>query len=342
PAVKDFEESTATIMLQGDEASDELDELEGIFTSAIECADEDPDRALALLRGTIHESDRMLRHSDTAGQAMDARFYLIYGSALHCLTEVSSEDDAPTFRELARQRLAQADALCAEGDTELLARVRLAQAKVELAMLAAEEATGAPLEALDRAVAVLPRLPHEEGDDMSDYDDEEELKREQQRIDGTLAVTDLVLSLVESQRVDSATAGELIGWCEAQTRNLLVETADSDRRHALGHVLHLRASALLEGGDFDDEARDDARELLEEAQDLLGNAESAAVLLLRGEIELNLGNVMETKDDQEQLYAEAVATFKRVQAMGELPDEYAQLVEEMDAPASSGDGYDSD
>ncbi|KAJ2247479.1 hypothetical protein GGI13_005025, partial [Coemansia sp. RSA 455] len=56
--VNDFdEENTATIMLKNDleEDANEMDELEGIFDSAMEeLSGGDSERAITLLRGTIH------------------------------------------------------------------------------------------------------------------------------------------------------------------------------------------------------------------------------------------------------------------------------------------------
>ncbi|KAJ1735167.1 hypothetical protein LPJ61_000695 [Coemansia biformis] len=326
PAVNDFEESTATIMLQGDENSDELDELEGIFTSAIECADEDPQRAISLLRGTIHESDRLLRISDVDDRQMDARFYLIYGSALYSLTEVSEDDDTLTFLELAHQRLSQADALCmagGEAEAVVFGRVRLALAKVELAMLAADESRDMPLESLDRAVQALQLASPAADVDAADTEQRE----------GPLAVVSLVLSLVDSQRVGDSAAAELASWCETQARKLPGDKA----KHALAQALWLRANALIDCSELGPEIR----ELFREAQALLADADASDVLILRGEIELNMGNVQEEEEDQERCYAMAVATFKRVQAMGALPDSFAQFVDEI-GPADDDDDSDEE
>ncbi|KAJ2694593.1 hypothetical protein H4R19_005903, partial [Coemansia spiralis] len=192
---------------------------------------------------------------------------------------------------------------------------------VELAMLAADEARGVPLETLNRAALALQLVPQDE--------------QQQQQGEGPVALVSLVLSLVDSQRVGDDAAAELVYWGEAQAREL---PASEDAKQVLAHALFLRTSALLER----DELGAGTASLLTEAHGLLAGAETAAALLMRGEIELNLGNVQAEEADQERHYAAAVATFKRVQAMGELPDAFAQFVDDMDAPGSDGSDNASD
>ncbi|KAJ2783083.1 hypothetical protein H4R18_001904 [Coemansia javaensis] len=342
PAVRDFEDSTATVVLQGDEGSNELDELEGIFDSAIASADEDPERALALLRGTIHESDRMLRARDAAAAAdddqppLEARFYLVYGSALFALAELdeAAEGDRPALLEAARERLEQARALCEDRDRPLLWRVHLALAKAELEILAVDEAAAVPLPSLDRAMQSLEAASSSEGP----------LPQREE----PLAVVDLVLSLADSQRVGPRVAAELAAWGADQARRL----PGAEARHMLGRALWVRASALTDKAEAEEEEEDDdnedettttepVRTLLAEAAELLADAEDSDTLLLRGEVEINLGNALDgDADAQERAYAAAVATFRRVQAMGALPEQFAEYIDAFENPASDDDGGD--
>ncbi|KAJ1793072.1 hypothetical protein LPJ59_004762, partial [Coemansia sp. RSA 2399] len=119
--INDFDEANmATIMLKNTTGENgeatEVDELEGIFDSAMgELGADSTERALTLLRGTIHECDRILRlhHHDANEVPLEPKFYYIYGTALYSITELAEEVDEATkerkeYLELALERLDQA------------------------------------------------------------------------------------------------------------------------------------------------------------------------------------------------------------------------------------------
>lgn len=66
--------------------------------------EKNPSEALALLRGTIHESDRILRNWESE-QSLPPLFYYTYGSALYELGFINEEEDLDSYLEAAEERL---------------------------------------------------------------------------------------------------------------------------------------------------------------------------------------------------------------------------------------------
>ncbi|KAJ2497527.1 hypothetical protein GGH96_005020 [Coemansia sp. RSA 1972] len=318
--VADFaDETTATVMLRGDDTN-EIDELEGIFTSALEALGEGEDeRALTLLRGTVHESDRLLRLHDTTGEGeLEPRFYFIYGSALYSLAEASQEiEDRGVYLELALHRLEQAKETMGD-DVEARVCMALAKVKLEIAAEAGSEDVDAAVQALDQAVQAFGT-----NDEAAQV----------------LEASDLVLSLADSQRLPTRASSRLIEWGMAQARSLLKSQPDSDEcRCILARSLWLQASALIND---DDEISDTLlfAKLLNEAVEVLESTESSVGLILRGEVEINLGNAQDEEAEMEHWYTTAVATFRRAEEMGELPEQFVQFIDDFE---NGSDGSDSD
>ncbi|KAJ2852244.1 hypothetical protein IWW36_000386 [Coemansia brasiliensis] len=317
--VNDFDdENTATVMLRGEDA-DEIDELEGIFDSALEALSEDQaEKAITLLRGTIHESDRLLRLNDTEKESkMEPRFYFIYGSALYGLAELSPEiDDRDMYLELAQHRLEQAEEII--GEEPFAWRVYLGLAKVHMEIAAEADSESSACSGIQRALEYLKKAI----DALKATQAEEAVNEE------TLAAIDLALSLADSQRLPEQAAAKLIGWGESNAR-LLAENASSDAKYLLARALWLRASSLIDESDEISD-REEFTKLLSEATELLDGIESCDGLLLLGEIEINLGNVQEDELDMESKYKQAVATFRRAQEKGEVPEQFIQFIDDFE------------
>ncbi|KAJ1945895.1 hypothetical protein FBU59_002177 [Linderina macrospora] len=314
--VNDFDdEKTATIMLKNEGAGEtnELDELEGIFDGALE-AIEDPERAVVLLRGTIHECDRMLRVHDEESTDetpdLDPKFYYIYGSALFSISELAEPEDKRQFLELAKLRLEQVEV---KGDEEFAWRVYSGLAKVALELSASDEEEEPKVDgALENFAKAL------------------ELAGEEIKEQESLATVDLVLSLADSHRLSNEDSLKLIQWGETTLKGLPQDAAAVKQGQA--RVNWLRASELLEQQDEETgevPEREAAVVLLTKAQNLLEGAEGDALLLL-GEVQLNLGNVMEEEEAQEEMYKKAVETFKKAQQNGDLPEQFAQFIEDFE------------
>ncbi|KAJ2455251.1 hypothetical protein EV183_000986 [Coemansia sp. RSA 2336] len=315
--VNDFDdENTATVMLRGEDAN-EIDELEGIFDSALEALGEDQDeKAITLLRGTIHESDRLLRLSDAENTQLEPRFYFIYGSALYGLAELSPEiDDKDMYLELAQHRLEQAKETV--GEEPFAWRVYLGLAKVHMEIAAEADSEDQACSGIQQALEYL----NQSIDALKKAQIEETLSSEM------LAAIDLVLSLADSQRLPDSAAAKLVGWGESNAR-LLAETAD-EAKYLLARALWLRASSLIDDADEVSDKQEFSK-LLKEATGLLDKVESCDGLLLLGEIEINLGNVQEDESDMENMYKQAAATFRRAQEKGEVPEQFIQFIDDFE------------
>ncbi|KAJ2745277.1 hypothetical protein GGI20_002300 [Coemansia sp. BCRC 34301] len=350
--VNDFDdENTATIMLKNDlEDANEMDELEGIFDSALEeLSGGDSERAVTLLRGTIHECDRILRVHDRDVEAgveaveIEPRFYYIYGTALYSMSDLCATELAEQrwgYLELARHRLEQAKEAMA-GQEPFAWRVYENLAKLALDLLAHEQEGK---EEDDDEVSE-PKLAAALSDLDSALDALVATNDAQQARLGALAMVELAQGLADSWQLGKAGSVALMDWSEAKLTTLTI--SDEDK----AEVCYLRArSRWIRAGVFlsqqDEETgevpeKDTFQQLLVEANELLAGAESREAVLLRGEVQLNLGNVHEG-DKQERLYKLAVEDFKSVQAYGELPEELAQFIEDFENEEDDDDSDDDD
>ena len=83
----------------GEEAT-QLDELKAMLEMA-ESTIDDPEKAIPLLRGVIHECDLMGRSGD--GMVEDVHYWIVYGDALLALGRVEFKDDAAQVSEFVRE-----------------------------------------------------------------------------------------------------------------------------------------------------------------------------------------------------------------------------------------------
>ncbi|CAO3577033.1 unnamed protein product [Absidia cylindrospora] len=86
------------------EEGDEVGEAAAIFEDAVGKLEKNPTEALALLRGTIHESDRILR-AWRSDEALPLLFYYTYGSALFELGRLAEDEEFEQFLEAAEERI---------------------------------------------------------------------------------------------------------------------------------------------------------------------------------------------------------------------------------------------
>ncbi|KAI8379643.1 nuclear pore complex subunit Nro1-domain-containing protein [Radiomyces spectabilis] len=102
---KDIPEGAQTVVLDKVvEEGDEIGEAAALYESAVEKFDKDPSAALSLLRGTVHESDRILRNW-ASEEALPLLFYLTYGSALYDLGRFTEDEEFEPYLEAAEERL---------------------------------------------------------------------------------------------------------------------------------------------------------------------------------------------------------------------------------------------
>ncbi|KAI9014474.1 negative regulator of Ofd1/Enhancer of translation termination 1 [Phycomyces nitens] len=148
------------------EEGDEVGEAAALYESAIEKMGNSPSEARALLRGTIHESDRILRNWD-ATKTMPLEFYFTYGSALFELGRLTEDEEFDPYLEAAEERLE--DGLShyetlenKEESAGMMNRIKVSLAKVWLSKAASEVDQGSDVipdlakRALDTLEEVVP------------------------------------------------------------------------------------------------------------------------------------------------------------------------------------------
>ncbi|KAI9311360.1 hypothetical protein BX666DRAFT_1868044 [Dichotomocladium elegans] len=151
------------------EEGDEIGEAAALFESALEkagkydtvCMEWDPDAALQLVRGTINESDRILRNWQGEERPPPA-FYLTYGSALYELGRMTEDDDFTPYLDAAEERLQDGldrfEALSDKsGHAETANKLRVALAKVWLSK-AASDVSDASADVPELAIKALDTL----------------------------------------------------------------------------------------------------------------------------------------------------------------------------------------
>ncbi|OMH82648.1 hypothetical protein AX774_g3863 [Zancudomyces culisetae] len=140
--VRDFEdERTATVVLKNVEGENvnEVDEIEEIYNNALEEVEDDKEKAVMLLSGTVHECNRIIQTNDGAKdkQPLPYKLYYLYGISLFDLSELDEPEDALEYLKLSLERLSQAKDIhetqvCEEKDTRIyvgLGKVNLSIAR---------------------------------------------------------------------------------------------------------------------------------------------------------------------------------------------------------------------
>ncbi|OZJ06156.1 hypothetical protein BZG36_01042 [Bifiguratus adelaidae] len=334
-----------TVMLDADvEEDDELSELQAIYQSAVQKLDSNPTEALALLRGAIHESDRMLRNWE-GDVSPPPTFHLVYGSALLDMGQLVQNEEPGPYYEAALERLeAGLESLSevkgdeTEKESVSVTKIHIQLAKTLLTQLQAmaslstdkkpspktietsqkqiEDAKGHVQKALEMPFGSSPA-------DVSFF--------------STLPqilllfsdVADLMDGLVDLDSQIPFYTFALDSLGQLQTKKVEL----TDDALAIGKMCLAQANAYLAEDDQaeDDQEEDDEDE--EEATDAPHATETIAVLekglgalkvtttnmtvdfyATRAELAINLGNFRD-ETDQEILYKEAVEDIKRIQAI---------------------------
>ncbi|KAI8083064.1 nuclear pore complex subunit Nro1-domain-containing protein [Halteromyces radiatus] len=158
---KDIPENAQTVVIDKVvEEGDEVGEAAALFENALEKLDKNPSEALTLLRGTVHESDRILRNWESE-QPLPSLFYYTYGSALYELGRLTEEEEFTPYLEAAEERLQDGfdhlKKIDQVTDDEVVNKMNITLAKIWLAkaaMLVDDDSTTIP----DLAVRALETL----------------------------------------------------------------------------------------------------------------------------------------------------------------------------------------
>ncbi|KAI7881185.1 hypothetical protein K492DRAFT_207026 [Lichtheimia hyalospora FSU 10163] len=169
-----------TVMLeQVVEEGDEIGEVVALYTSAmLKCETDDITAALPLFRGTINESDRILRNWD-AQERPPPKFYFAYGSALYELGRLSQDEEFEPYLDAAEERLDDGldrfNELQQDDKNEHMAyahKIRVALAKIWIAKAASQvqESTSSVPDIAVKALETLDQVLAEKDNELDTND----------------------------------------------------------------------------------------------------------------------------------------------------------------------------
>ncbi|ORX49388.1 hypothetical protein DM01DRAFT_1291142 [Hesseltinella vesiculosa] len=126
-------ENAQTVMISKEvDEGDEVGEVVALYEDAMSKLHSQPTEAATVLRGVIHESDRILRNWE-GEQPLPPAFYYTYGSALYQLGKLSDDDDPLAFVEAAEERLQNGLDHWSDEDSVDMHKLRLSLGNVLLA-----------------------------------------------------------------------------------------------------------------------------------------------------------------------------------------------------------------
>ncbi|KAJ3103198.1 inhibitor of Brome mosaic virus [Phlyctochytrium planicorne] len=343
---------TVPIMTEGDEEENDFLELRALYeTSLGKLGEGAAEEGAMLLRGVIHECDRMLRARDNAETNNDLEpltweFHFIYGSSLFRLgllgmeeesEETSGEETPLAFLDAAIDRFEAG--LEEESGKEswtlhqCLGRVLFEKANI-LVQSKTPDSVGdlvsRGLECFEKTISLLPSESKEE-----------EL----------IGLADIVLLHAESDTSEWEKHDKLWELARGWLDNVLKENPKSyEALRSKGSSGLIRANFILEsaeGGDSEhmDElegAIDDALFNLTEARTLGGEKDDVRLLKLLGETYVNKGNLLDERnetDDANDAYKAAVDCFKKVESLDStaLPNQFEEFIKSWEADADADD-----
>ncbi|KAJ1969450.1 hypothetical protein IWQ62_000617 [Dispira parvispora] len=334
------ESSQMSIPLELPEGADDLEELRHIYDAAFATLKTDSEHATVLFRGVIHECDRLLRlqaeQTPPSTPGLPPAFYWIYGMALFCLSELTEDQDALGFLELAEEHFnhglelidSASPSTRAKYDevgerlqlTDIQSRLTLACAKTRISqarILATQDMVKSAKTRrwlMSAAVEGFNKL----------IDHARQQGSEEMRLAGIpwlIQKMELIQSYAELLR-DQAEVDDLLQPGVEQLKKVLSDNSDNPKLwNSLGLSYWSLARFYLdqaEDVEDDEEKENDTKhqELLEKAKPYLaqcfealqkseqlfadGNPELSLLLLTLGEVSINLGNCLEDGEDREE------------------------------------------
>ncbi|KAI8967921.1 nuclear pore complex subunit Nro1-domain-containing protein [Mycotypha africana] len=336
-------ENAQTVVIDKEiEEGDEVGETAALFENAIEKLDSDPSSALALLRGTIHESDRILRNHDDQKdeKPLPAIFYYTYGSALYELGRLAEEEDFGPYLDAAEERLSEGLEL--KDSEEVIQKIYLSLAKVWLAKAASTVSQGQQeipemsvkaLEALDKHLVVDAKNVKavvELADIVQNHGD---LYENPESRDKFRLWAENVLEKVLKDEPNNAQALSALGLCKLSLANFILDNMDNsnedDEKTERTEEEEKAYKAILESKDYLEKAK---ATLIEE--DKL----SPQILSDLAETYLNEANLTLKEEEQAEIYTKAADAIKEAKKLIEeksldftLPEALTSYLEEFEA-----------
>ncbi|KAI8875508.1 hypothetical protein K501DRAFT_338665 [Backusella circina FSU 941] len=303
------------------EEGDEIGEAAALYESGIEKLETDTSAALSLLRGAVHESDRILRNWSSK-DPLPALFYYTYGSSLYELGRLSEEEDFESYLDAAEERLNDALEHVKEGDDELKNKLDVKLAMIWFAKAASTISEGGEtipelatraLETLKKAtsdskaspttIVELADIVQNHGDLYSNMESREKFT--------TWADNALVEVLKTEPKNTNAMIG--LGSSKLSLANFWLdqiqeeeEEEEEEERKELKDEEKKALEAILE-----------SRKHYEEAKEELAkhNMVTPQILSELAEVYLNHANLVLEEEEQNKIYQEAAKTIKDAQVL---------------------------
>ncbi|KAI8070889.1 nuclear pore complex subunit Nro1-domain-containing protein [Gongronella butleri] len=326
-------ENAQTVVINKEvDEGDEVGEVTALYEEAVEKQDkQQQSEAVTILRGVIHESDRILRNWDDAAP-LPLGFYRTYALALHDLGQLSDDDDIAAFVDEALARIVDGMDHHKSVEGEEMHKAKLVWGKIVLAKesLKADEELN---EVSEDASSALTAIQAASNSDAAP-----------KRL--LLDVARVVQQHAELYR-DLASRERFASWAEDTLARI------QDEQAIKTSALHELGLGQLAWGNFwldrlDDDADNEdyetkAQKAFQQAKKYLTQAKDASqevtpqLLCDLAEAGLNEANFAE--DEQQAKYGQVVALIEQAVSLGGddcvLPEGLAIFIEEQRAQAGS-------
>ncbi|KAI8983131.1 nuclear pore complex subunit Nro1-domain-containing protein [Pilobolus umbonatus] len=320
------------------EEGDEIGETVALFESALQKLEEDPTAALSLLRGTVHESDRILRNWNSE-TPLPSIYYLTYGSALYELGRLSDDEDFEQYLEAAEERLNDGLSL-GNIDKDLLTKYNLALVKIWLAK-AANDISESQQEVPELSIRALDTL--------------NKMKDDHIPTKTKIELADIVLSHGDLFN-DLESRNKFINWSENTLADILKDQpCNTDALAEMGACKLVIGNYWLDqlGDEEEDESKvalteeekkaydafADSRKYYKSAKEELAQNDLVTPKILTdlAESYLNEANLMVDEEEQKKMYNETAAIIKEASDLikekkldFELPEGLCLFLEEFE------------
>lgn len=285
------------------------------YTSSL--IESDPTAALPLLRGTIHESDRILRNWESQ-DPLPALFYQTYGSALYELGRLTDEEEFEPYLDAAEERLKEG--LEQENKEEIHNKIQLALAKIWLAKAASAVSEGEDqsvpelsiraLDTLDKVIkesTVPSKVIIELADIVQNHGD---LYESLESRDKFRAWAENALEKVLKEEPENASALSALGLCKLSLANYYLDNLDIDEEEEETEELEKTKLTVEEEKAY--KAVVESKRYFELAKKELikVNKVSPQILSDLAETYVNEANLILNEKEQIEIYKKAVENIK--------------------------------
>ncbi|KAI8618706.1 nuclear pore complex subunit Nro1-domain-containing protein [Chytriomyces sp. MP71] len=312
--------------------------------------DEEAEEGMLMLRGVIHESDRILRsrfenvdeEAEAPPEPLPSTFHWTYGSALFRLGLLILEDEENDDAE--SEALQYIEAAIDRYDTGLeqdgadkdwKLNEAMARAVVEKANLTLRQDPTYPLKKIDALIATAFKHISLALSILASNDHDE-----------SVAVL-LILIRHAQLREDTDGAKKWLNTARVELNKLLkVDPTHTATLQTLAQTYMSAANDLLDAAEQSGAAEtdlaavgklvDEALKYLHRAENKSGSAADVKLQLLLGEVYVNKANLLDEEDDEtkaNEFYKKAVECFQRVQGVDAkaLPEEFDSFLKEWEA-----------